>query len=69
MSQNEIFQELSFWIDEFEKQFNQLPSTRQILKTHSPEHLIESIKKCLETGINNIPDIYGYRDLPADDDC
>ena len=69
MDNNNRMQELLIWINKFEQCFNEIPPTRQILSSHTPEELIDAIKACLESGINNLPDIYGYKDLPSDVDC
>jgi hypothetical protein len=60
MNNNEKWDEFYRLCDEFKAKFNTVPSTASIFKNYSLDHLIESMKKCLEDGVNYLPEIYGY---------
>ena len=55
--------DLAPWLHKYKQMFGEPVPTNQILPTTSIEHLIESIQKCLNDGIDYLPQIYGYDDV------
>lgn len=48
------------WMHKFKERFGEPVPTCQILSSNTVEHLIETIKKCLDDNVNYLPQIYGY---------